>query len=591
MKKRFGMLLALVLVVLLGMTAVAMAEKCPEGACKYYSLDHNGNRCYICNYNKADEKEHMLTGPVSNPQWSNGKDHLHSYENCSECGEATYTVKVEMDPNWHDGTACEDCGRMFKSGTITNGHTWNATTRECAVCGILCPGHEYENYFDLETGAAVCTLCHNTGIVCSPTDNPILYYEKHNEWLYRDYEKYDSQYHKAIQSCFMGGELSTHYYFLAEHTFKANNNHNVEVCNNDGIGCMVDKYGLVHENVNCPYCCSCGEGVFIDETHDGIMICNKCSKDAAGNEHKITSTTYAYKDASNHTRTEVCSCGDTIPGDEPHRYNQTGHEAPYCVCGADASGKLHSGTSAECEACEQIREENACKHRVLTGKYYTWLSAERHLMVATCKECEETIRGNEPHSYNKNWHNGTVCQYCQTDADEVKHNWLNGACSVCDEGKPEPAPIPDGLNPDDGWYYKDGVKSNFTGLAEYDGGLFYIEDGEWQKELNGLKLIGEDFWFLAGGQVQEHHGFALYDGEWFYLDGGKLDVTASGVFEYNGKSFIVAAGRLVSECTGLAQVPSGEWYYVAEGRVLTEFSGEVEYDGKLFQIVNGKLVA
>jgi len=259
------------------------------------------------------------------------------------------------------------------------------------------------------------------------------------------------------------------------------------------------------------------------------------------------------------------------------------------------------GAAADCTSpqvctrpgCGEVLQPATGHSAQLTHKYYTWLTAERHLLEATCPDCEGVVRGNEPHSYNKNWHNGTVCQYCHTDANEVKHDWLNGACSVCDEGKPapEPTPVMNGLNPDDGWYYIDGEKSNFTGLVKYDTGLFYVENGQWQKNLNGLKLIGEDFWFLAGGQVQEHHGFALYDGEWFYLDGGKLDVTASGVYEYNGKSFLVAAGRLVSECTGLAQVPAGDWYYVAEGRVLTEFSGEIEYDGKLFQIGNGKLVA
>ena len=612
MKKRFGMLLALVLVVLLGMTAVAMAEKCADGDCVYNIGDHGGNRCYICNYNKADGKEHRLTNPVSNPQWSNGKDHLHSHMNCSVCGAGTYTVKVEMDPNWHDGTACKDCGCMFKSGEITHNHTWDAATRKCTVCGVIpetCPGHVYnKKYYDLATGKPVCDLCHGTGLLVNSSVLSHVPFGsaggKEPNVAYGGaphIEEVKENYHVASRWCITydenGAFDDTHTFAWNEdHKFVKRDNHKVEICYgctyvNNGVvvsyGCLVDKYGNIHTDVNCPYCCpndSCPDGVLMDGPHG--KVCNKCGEDADGNEHKITSTTYTYKDENNHTRTEICSgCEEPITGNESHTYNQTGHEAPYCVCGADANGKMHSGTSAECKACEQIRKDNECKHRVLGNRYYTWHTDKYHVLSAVCLSCGESVGAIEAHSYNKTWHEGTVCVNCHTDANGVKHDWLNGVCSVC------PKPIPDGLNPDDGWVYEGGEKSDFTGLYPYNGGMFYIKNGQWQRGANGLTLIGEEFWYLANGQVQEHHGFAEYDGEWFYLDGGKLDVTASGVFKYDGEWFLVAAGRLVSEYSGLAQVPSGEWYYVAEGRVLTEFSGTIEWNGGSFQIVNGKMVA
>ena len=208
----------------------------------------------------------------------------------------------------------------------------------------------------------------------------------------------------------------------------------------------------------------------------------------------------------------------------------------------------------------------------MTSLKYTNLGAN-HDVDGICPNCGGEIGYVEAHIYYPNVDGGKKCPCGAINPDYV-------------------APIPDGLNPEDGWVYENGEKSDFTGLYPYDGGLFYILNGQWQRGANGLTLIIDEFWFLANGQVQEHHGFAEYDGEWFYLDGeGKLDVTASGVYNYNGKTFLVAAGRLVSEYSGLAQIPSGEWYYVAEGRVLTEFTGEIEWNGATFQIVNGKLVA
>ena len=224
------------------------------------------------------------------------------------------------------------------------------------------------------------------------------------------------------------------------------------------------------------------------------------------------------------------------------------------------------------EGCgEVLAYATGHNYKGMTNLKYTNLGAN-HDVDGICPDCGEEIGYIEAHIY-------------YTQVDGVKK-------CACGAIAPDyVAPIPDGLNPDDGWVYENGEKSDFTGLYPYNGGLFYILNGQWQRGANGLTLIIDEFWFLANGQVQEHHGFAEYDGEWFYLDGGKLDTTASSVYGYDGKTFLVAAGRLVSEYSGLAQIPSGEWYYVAEGRVLTEFSGKIEWNGATFQIVNGKLVA
>ena len=207
----------------------------------------------------------------------------------------------------------------------------------------------------------------------------------------------------------------------------------------------------------------------------------------------------------------------------------------------------------------------------MTNKEYTNLGVN-HDVDGICPSCGAEIGYIEAHIYYTHVDGSEKCACGALDPDYV-------------------APIPDGLNPEDGYVYEGGVRSDFTGLYPYNGGLFYILNGQWQRGANGLTLIIDEFWYLSNGQVQEHYGFAEYDGEWFYLDGGMLDQTASGLFEYNGEWFLVAAGRLVDEHSGLAQIPNGDWYYIAEGRMLQEYSGEAEYDGKVFQIVNGKLAA
>ena len=86
-----------------------------------------------------------------------------------------------------------------------------------------------------------------------------------------------------------------------------------------------------------------------------------------------------------------------------------------------------------------------------------------------------------------------------------------------------------------------------------------------------------------------HHGFASYDGEWFYLNGGELDLNATGLYQYDGATFLIAVGRLVGEYTGLAEV-GGSWYYVVGGQVQTGFTGQYEWNGQLFNIANGKVI-
>ena len=147
-----------------------------------------------------------------------------------------------------------------------------------------------------------------------------------------------------------------------------------------------------------------------------------------------------------------------------------------------------------------------------------------------------------------------------------------------------------GLNIEDGYYYVNGNKAlSFTGMVPYGGGQFLITNGKLNTSANGLTQVNGKFLYLAGGQLQVHHGFAMYDGEWFYLNGGELDLNATGLYQYDGATFLIAVGRLVGEYTGLAEV-GGSWYYVVGGQVQTNFTGSYLWNGTYFNIQNGKVI-
>ncbi|MBR4726851.1 MAG: hypothetical protein IK080_03075, partial [Clostridia bacterium] len=134
---------------------------------------------------------------------------------------------------------------------------------------------------------------------------------------------------------------------------------------------------------------------------------------------------------------------------------------------------------------------------------------------------------------------------------------------------------------------------DFYGFAEYEGGLFYVYQGDVVTDANGLVNDPNnpaDWYFCANGQAQlQYSGLAEYGGEWFYLENGKLNTARVGIVEYDGGRFMIAAGRILREVNGLIQDPNtGLWYYVAAGQV-ADYTGLVQYDGAWFYVTNGEL--
>ena len=565
---------------------------------------HNGDLCNECKYTKEGEN-HSDYSVTTHYEYVNTKEHKAVCV-CS-CGDEWESQSAHLFlMNYH---VCYDC-KYTKDGrdhsnidSYAEHYVKYVNARHHTYAYICACGDEWEygplgHTYDIEF--------HN-GDVCQ-TCNYTRGGEDHSGYSYTSaYEYVDATKHKIIWTCTCGDQQE----IQVVHSFY-NYIHNGSVCQEcnyrkDGKDHSDDREYVDHyEYVNATehksvYVCTCGETweggrsahSFSDNYHNG-NVCGTCHYTKDGTDHSGYSETneWKYVNASEHKLVSVCTCGDTWEYifRMPHLFENDWHNGDVCErCHTDSLG-LHDWENGVCTLCEKLNEEQnpeppqepVCEHDNMSGSYQ-YLNENQHTYTSVCPDCGYTDGYTEPHYYYSGWLNGTVCAGCKAEKPTT---------DPTPTPTPMPSPVTDGLNVDDGYYYVDGEKAlDYNGLVEYDGAQFLVENGKLNTNANGLKLTEDAFYYLAGGQVQEHHGFAEYDGEWFYLDGGKLDTTATGVFEYDGALFLVAAGRLVSEYSGLAQVPSGEWYYVAAGRVLTEFTGPVEYNGAVFQVVNGRLVA
>jgi hypothetical protein len=99
---------------------------------------------------------------------------------------------------------------------------------------------------------------------------------------------------------------------------------------------------------------------------------------------------------------------------------------------------------------------------------------------------------------------------------------------------------------DGGWFIvKNGeLDLDATGLYTYDGGRFLFTAGRLRKDVSGLVEVNGTWYFLANGQVADYTGVAEYDGEFFVIDNGLLDADYNGTIEYDGKEFKVVDGQL-----------------------------------------------
>ncbi|MBR2730288.1 MAG: hypothetical protein IKD92_10610 [Lachnospiraceae bacterium] len=220
------------------------------------------------------------------------------------------------------------------------------------------------------------------------------------------------------------------------------------------------------------------------------------------------------------------------------------------------------------------------------------------LTRSTCKNCGDV----KYETIEATGHKEVEIPAVAPTADSVGYT-AGTKCEICGEilvAPEEIAKVKNGLvHDEDGkWrlYDMGEVDSDFTGIYEYDGGEFYLQNGILQDDANGLNLIGKTWYFLSQGQIQREDGFAEYDDNWFMIDNGELDKNANGLYTYKTDEgegvFLFAAGRLRRDVNGLWQDhygtygPADTWYYLADGQVVN-YTGVAEYNGSFFVVENG----
>lgn len=140
-------------------------------------------------------------------------------------------------------------------------------------------------------------------------------------------------------------------------------------------------------------------------------------------------------------------------------------------------------------------------------------------------------------------------------------------------------------------YYVDGeFQKDFSGILEYEGKSFVLNNGVLCRTASGLNLIDDEWYYLTEGRIRtDVTQVVLYDDEWFYVTEGKLDTSVDDLVSYDGETFVYVDGRYAQEGNGLWIGEDGVWYFLSNGRVAKEHTGLAMYDNEWFYVVNGKL--
>ncbi len=163
------------------------------------------------------------------------------------------------------------------------------------------------------------------------------------------------------------------------------------------------------------------------------------------------------------------------------------------------------------------------------------------------------------------------------------------------------------------WVYAMGnnIVTDYTGLVEYYGTYYYVENGYLNWGYTGLAPYGSDWYYVTNGVLDwtytglteyygswyyvqngylnwSYTGLTEYYGGWYYVAGGVLDWGYTGLAEYYGTYYYVENGMYKSGYTGLAAYGS-DWYYVKNGVLDWSYTGLVEYYGTYYYVENGFL--
>ncbi len=158
------------------------------------------------------------------------------------------------------------------------------------------------------------------------------------------------------------------------------------------------------------------------------------------------------------------------------------------------------------------------------------------------------------------------------------------------------------------WNSNYSTQTNGGAITPYEdeatGGEFLVSGGIVMTWISGMVTDGSGTggYYVANGEIQKNAGFTPYEGCWFVLKNGQVDKSFTGAKTFvdgEGREVtaLFAAGRQITEFTGITDDGQGNSYLVVSGVIRTDVNGThtVSVDGSeanvaTFTFENGRVV-
>ena len=206
-----------------------------------------------------------------------------------------------------------------------------------------------------------------------------------------------------------------------------------------------------------------------------------------------------------------------------------------------------------------------------------------------CSRCNEksniTVIETINHSYSGN---GTVFVEPTTE----KEGLILYTCVTCGNEKYEKIPkleYPTLKQINGQWVYASGntIITDFTGLVEYYGNYYHVQNGYLDWNYSGLSYYYGDYYYVTNGVIDWNYtGLTNYYNTWYYVTNGFLDWNVTTLTNYYDTWYYVSGGVLDWNYTGLAEYYGG-YYHIANGVLDWNYSGLSYYYGDYYYVTNG----
>ena len=133
------------------------------------------------------------------------------------------------------------------------------------------------------------------------------------------------------------------------------------------------------------------------------------------------------------------------------------------------------------------------------------------------------------------------------------------------------------------------VDFNCNSVEQNENGWWYIRGGKVDFGYTGVAQNRNGWWRIVGGKVDFNcNSVEQNQNGWWYIRGGKVDFSYTGVAQNRNGWWRIEGGKVNFNFTGIASNYNGSWY-LKEGKVDFSKNGKVIYNGRTYIIANGKV--